>query len=67
MLIPFVFLQIADLDGEDSLNLTTTTLRRCKQQVLRPYWRLLMLVSISFILLMSKQVRPVGFQLDILE
>ncbi|CAC5420592.1 unnamed protein product [Mytilus coruscus] len=36
---------IADLDGEDSLNLTTTTLRRCKQQILRPYWRLLLLIG----------------------
>lgn len=36
---------IADFDGEDSLNLTTTTLRRCKQQVLRPYWKLLMLIG----------------------
>lgn len=36
---------IADFDGEDSLNLTTTTLKRCKQQVLRPYWKLLMLIG----------------------
>lgn len=36
---------IADLDGEESLNLTTTTLRRCKKQVLRPYWRLLMFIG----------------------
>ncbi|KAL3847968.1 hypothetical protein ACJMK2_018856 [Sinanodonta woodiana] len=36
---------IADIDGGDSLNLTTTHLRLCKQQVLRPYWRLLMLIG----------------------
>ncbi|XP_060558469.1 uncharacterized protein LOC132718756, partial [Ruditapes philippinarum] len=34
--------EIADIDGEESINLTTTTLRKCKRQVLRPYWRLLM-------------------------
>lgn len=45
IIFPSLFWQIADLDGEDSLNLTTTTLRRCKQQILRPYWRLLLLVS----------------------
>lgn len=37
--------EIADIDGEDSINLTTTTLRKCKRQVLRPYWRLLMFIG----------------------
>ncbi|XP_062566050.1 uncharacterized protein LOC134228416 isoform X1 [Saccostrea cucullata] len=41
-----VRVDIADiLDGEESLNLTTTTLKRCKQLVLRPYWRLLMFIG----------------------
>ncbi|XP_022286592.2 uncharacterized protein LOC111099567 isoform X1 [Crassostrea virginica] len=40
-----VRVDIGDMDGEESLNLTTTTLRRCKQQVLRPYWRLLMFIG----------------------
>ncbi|XP_052217457.1 uncharacterized protein LOC127835188 isoform X1 [Dreissena polymorpha] len=36
---------IADLSGEESFNLTTTHLKRCKRQVLRPYWRLLMFIG----------------------
>ncbi|XP_056005293.1 uncharacterized protein LOC125659305 isoform X2 [Ostrea edulis] len=40
-----VRVDIGDIDGEESLNLTTTTLKRCKQQVLRPYWRLLMFIG----------------------
>ncbi|XP_053403563.1 uncharacterized protein LOC123554901 [Mercenaria mercenaria] len=37
--------EIADIDNEESINLTTTTLRKCKRQVLRPYWRLLMFIG----------------------
>lgn len=38
--------EIADIDGEESLgHLTTTQLRKCKRQVLRPYWRLLMFIG----------------------
>lgn len=36
------------MDGNDSLNMTTATLKRCKEQVLRPYWRLLMFVGICW-------------------
>ncbi|XP_064639418.1 uncharacterized protein LOC135494975 isoform X2 [Lineus longissimus] len=36
---------ITDLDGNESINLTTTTLKRCKEEVLRPYWRLLMFIA----------------------
>ncbi|KAL4220209.1 hypothetical protein ACF0H5_020617 [Mactra antiquata] len=37
--------EIADVDGDDSLHLTTIHLRECKRQVLRPYWKLLMFIG----------------------
>lgn len=36
---------IADIEMESSLNLTTTQLRKCKRQVLRPYFRLLVFIG----------------------
>ncbi|CAH1781983.1 unnamed protein product [Owenia fusiformis] len=37
---------ITDITGaEDSIHLTTTVLKRCKRQVLRPYWRLLTVIG----------------------
>ncbi|XP_033760317.1 uncharacterized protein LOC117342308 isoform X1 [Pecten maximus] len=40
-----VRVDIGDMDGEESMNLTTTSLKLCKRQVLRPYWRLLMFIG----------------------
>ncbi|XP_050413714.2 uncharacterized protein LOC126828156 isoform X1 [Patella vulgata] len=40
-----VKVEISDLGGEESLNLTQSSLRKCKLQVLRPYWRLLMFIG----------------------
>ncbi|XP_064615517.1 uncharacterized protein LOC135479555 isoform X2 [Liolophura sinensis] len=40
-----VRVEIADIGGEDSINLTTNALRRCKRQILRPYWKLLTFIG----------------------
>ncbi|XP_052782801.1 uncharacterized protein LOC128219030 isoform X2 [Mya arenaria] len=40
-----VRVEIADFSGESSFNMTTTHLKRCKRQVLRPYGRLLMFIG----------------------
>ncbi|XP_059159541.1 uncharacterized protein LOC131943429 isoform X2 [Physella acuta] len=38
-------LEIQDLCNDGSFNFTTSTLRKCKQLVLRPYWKLLVFIG----------------------
>ncbi|XP_041358803.1 uncharacterized protein LOC121375421 [Gigantopelta aegis] len=40
-----VKVEITDVVGDGSVNLTTSALRVCKKQVLRPYWALLMFIG----------------------